>query len=59
MHPTQADMAKPWYQRYWVKSQVWIAVFSYVGNYFWTHYFFKVLGAAYTMKAHRLNNVGC
>jgi cycloeucalenol cycloisomerase len=34
---------------------VWIAVFSYIGNYFWTHYFFKLLGAAYTMPAWKLN----
>ena len=40
------------------QANVWIAVFGYVGNYFWTHYFFKVLGASYTMKSHRLNNVG-
>ncbi len=34
---------------------MWIAVFSYIGNYFWTHYFFKLLGAAYTMPAWKLN----
>ena len=25
-----------------------MAIFSYVGNYFYTHYFYKVLGAAYS-----------
>ena len=39
------------------QANVWIAVFGYVGNYFWTHYFFKLLGASYTMKSHRLNDV--
>ncbi len=37
---------------------MWIAVFSYIGNYFWTHYFFKLLGAAYTMPSPKLNDVG-
>ncbi len=37
--------------------QVWIAIFSFVGNYFWTHYFFQLLGAAYTFPSWRLNDV--
>ena len=41
-----------------MQANVWIAVFGYVGNYFWTHYFFELLGASYTMKSHRLNKVG-
>jgi len=54
---TKADRAKPWHQKYWVKANLWMAGFGYVGNYFWTHYFFKVLGASYTMKSHRLNGI--
>ena len=38
-------------------AQVWIAIFSFVGNYFWTHYFFQLLGAAYTFPSWRLNDV--
>uniref|UniRef100_A0A7S0RLV3 Cycloeucalenol cycloisomerase n=1 Tax=Chlamydomonas leiostraca TaxID=1034604 RepID=A0A7S0RLV3_9CHLO len=53
----KADASKPWHQKYWVKANIWIAVFSYVGNYFWTHYFFKVLGAAYTFESFRLNDI--
>ncbi|GAX76555.1 hypothetical protein CEUSTIGMA_g4001.t1 [Chlamydomonas eustigma] len=34
-----------------------MAGFGYVGNYFWTHYFFQVLGASYTMESHRLNGI--
>jgi len=30
---------------------------SFVGNYFWTHYFYHVLGAYYTMETYRLNDV--
>lgn len=45
------------WKRYFVKANVWIAIISYVGNYFWTHYFYKLLGASYTFPAHRLNDV--
>jgi cycloeucalenol cycloisomerase len=44
--------------RYWVKANVWIAIFSFVGNYFWTHYFYHVLGAAYSFPVEfNLNGV--
>ncbi|KAI8543952.1 hypothetical protein RHMOL_Rhmol08G0257400 [Rhododendron molle] len=39
------------------KASLWIIIFSYVGNYFWTHYFFTVLGASYTFPSWRMNNV--
>lgn len=42
---------------YWVKANLWIIIFSYVGNYFWTHYFFTVLGASYTFPSWKMNNV--
>jgi cycloeucalenol cycloisomerase len=48
----------PLSQRYWVKANIWTAIFSYVGNYFWTHYFYQVLGAAYTFPVDiQLNEV--
>ena len=50
-----AERDKPLAQRYWVKANVWIAVFSFIGNYFWTHYFYRLLGASYTFPAHQLN----
>jgi cycloeucalenol cycloisomerase len=31
-----------------VQANVWIWLFGFVGNYFWTHYFYKVLGASYS-----------
>ena len=40
-----------------LQANVWIIIFSYVGNYFWTHYFFTVLGASYTFPSWRMNNV--
>ena len=45
--PFEADRDVPFAKRYFVVSNVWIAIFSYVGNYFWTHYFYVVLGASY------------
>lgn len=57
LFPGDADRGKPIRERYWLKAQIWLAVFGFIGNYFWTHYFFKLLGADYTMPSHRLNNV--
>ena len=51
------DAKRPWYERYSFKANLWLAVYSFIGNYWYTHYFYSVLKAAYTMPAHRLNNV--
>ena len=40
-----------------MQANVWIAIFSYIGNYFWTHYFYKLLGASYTFPSWDLNEV--
>ncbi|XP_010912832.3 cycloeucalenol cycloisomerase isoform X1 [Elaeis guineensis] len=53
----EADRGKCCKDRYWVKANLWIIIFSYVGNYFWTHYFFTVLGASYTFPSWKMNNV--
>ncbi|XP_078447442.1 cyclopropyl isomerase [Wolffia australiana] len=53
----KADKGKLIKDRYWVKANLWIMIFSYVGNYFWTHYFFKVLGASYTFPSWKMNDV--
>ncbi len=56
--PFEADARVPFHQRYFVVSNVWIAVLSFVGNYFWTHYFYTVLGARYSFPvALQLNGV--
>jgi cycloeucalenol cycloisomerase len=47
----------PWYDTYWAKANAWIAVFSFIGNHFWTHYFYTLLRATYSLSAHRLNFV--
>jgi len=51
------DAQRPWWQRYATKANLWIATYSFIGNYWYTHYFYSVLKAQYTMPAHRLNNV--
>ena len=57
LYPGEADKLLPLRKRFWVKATVWISIFSHIGNYFWTHYFFELLGAEYTFKAHRMNGV--
>jgi cycloeucalenol cycloisomerase len=49
--------AKPLREAYIFKANLWIAVFSFIGNYWYTHYFYGVLNARYTFDAHRLNDV--
>ncbi|KAJ1261454.1 hypothetical protein BS78_09G030600 [Paspalum vaginatum] len=53
----EADSIRNVKDRYWAKANLWIVIFSYVGNYFLTHYFFTVLGASYTFPSWRMNNV--
>lgn len=55
--PAESERGVPLRERYWVKANVWIAIFSFVGNYFWTHYFFALLGAAYTFPSWTLNRI--
>jgi cycloeucalenol cycloisomerase len=57
-HLSSPDAQRPFYERYSLKANVWIAFYSFIGNYWYTHYFYSVLHAAYTMPSiHRLNNV--
>ncbi|KAI2488676.1 hypothetical protein MHU86_25730 [Fragilaria crotonensis] len=51
------DQHRPLWERYSTKANLWIAVYSFIGNYWYTHYFYSVLKAEYTMPATRLNNV--
>lgn len=43
--------------RHGVRAQLWIAIFGFIGNYWYTHYFYCVLRAKYTVPAWRLNDV--
>lgn len=38
----------PIFERFIVKANIFIAVVGYIGNHFYTHYFYNVLGAHYT-----------
>jgi cycloeucalenol cycloisomerase len=51
------DTHRPLVERYSFKANLWLAIYSFIGNYWYTHYFYSVLKAKYTMPAHRLNNV--
>eukprot|EP00527_Entomoneis_sp_CCMP2396_P003752 CAMPEP_0198139418 /NCGR_PEP_ID=MMETSP1443-20131203/2715_1 /TAXON_ID=186043 /ORGANISM="Entomoneis sp., Strain CCMP2396" /LENGTH=319 /DNA_ID=CAMNT_0043801535 /DNA_START=149 /DNA_END=1108 /DNA_ORIENTATION=- len=51
------DADRPLLERYSSKANVWIAIYSLIGNYWYTHYFYSVLKAKYTMPSHRFNNV--
>ena len=57
MFPLQGDVRRPLRDWYILKANVWIAIFSFIGNYWYTHYFYVVLRANYTFDAHRLNDV--
>lgn len=57
LFPFAAEKNLPLNLRYSFKANVWIAIFSFIGNYWYTHYFYSVLKAQYTMPSHRLNNV--
>jgi cycloeucalenol cycloisomerase len=57
LFPAATDAGKPYAQRFWVKAAVWISIFSFYGNYFWTHYFYTVLGASYLFDSYMFNNV--
>ena len=51
------DAHRPLLERYSTKANVWIAIYSFIGNYWYTQYFYSVLKASYSMPSTRLNNV--
>jgi len=57
LYPLPSERCLPLYLRYSFKANLWIAIFSFIGNYWYTHYFYSVLKARYTFPAHRLNDV--
>lgn len=57
LFPMPSEKNLPLTMRYSFKANVWIAIFSFIGNYWYTHYFYSVLTAKYTFPAHRLNDV--
>mmetsp|Transcript_26971 Transcript_26971/g.46495 ORF Transcript_26971/g.46495 Transcript_26971/m.46495 type:complete len:279 (+) Transcript_26971:62-898(+) len=57
LFPGQPDKMLPLKDRYVIKANLWIIIMSFIGNYFWTHYFYNLLGATYTFPAWRINDV--
>ncbi|KAA8496932.1 Cycloeucalenol cycloisomerase [Porphyridium purpureum] len=53
----EPDASRAWTERFWVKAFAWNAVFGFIGNYMWTHYFYTLLGARYTFDSYWLNGV--
>ena len=47
----------PLARRFCLKATVWVAIFSFIGNWWYTHYFYSVLGAHYTMTSWDANGV--
>ena len=45
--PLPAEKCLPLYCRYSVKANVWLAIFSFIGNYWYTHYFYAVLQVSF------------
>ena len=41
--PSAQESEIPWRERYITKANVWVAIFSFIGNYWYTHYFYRVL----------------
>jgi len=44
----ETPLGRRWYQTYWFKMNLWIYVFAFAGTYFFTEYFFDVLGMVYS-----------
>mmetsp|Transcript_4103 Transcript_4103/g.6355 ORF Transcript_4103/g.6355 Transcript_4103/m.6355 type:complete len:302 (-) Transcript_4103:81-986(-) len=57
LYPFPAEANLPLCSRYSFKANVWIAIFSFIGNYWYTHYFYSVLKAKYSFSSWRLNDV--
>jgi cycloeucalenol cycloisomerase len=52
-----ADQDVSLLSRHAFKTNLWLAIFGFVGNYWYTHYFYSVLKAHYTMPSWDLNGV--
>ncbi|MES1921447.1 hypothetical protein MHBO_002978 [Bonamia ostreae] len=46
-----------WHQKYSTKANCFFFILAWISNYFWTNYFYSVLGVSYTFPAWRFNDV--
>jgi len=44
----ETPLGRKWYQTYWFKMNLWIFIFTFIATYFFTEYFFDVLGMVYS-----------
>ncbi|KAL3811449.1 hypothetical protein ACHAXA_007604 [Cyclostephanos tholiformis] len=57
IHIVNPDIRRPYHRRYSTRANLYLLTYSFIGNYWYTHYFYSVLRAKYTMPSHRLNDV--
>ena len=51
----EKPIGRRWYQAYWFKANLYIAIFNLAANYFGSEYFFDVLGMVYDYPMIKLN----
>ena len=51
----ERPIGRRWYQTYWFKANLYIAIFNFAANYFGSEYFFDVLGMVYEYPMIELN----
>jgi hypothetical protein len=51
----EAPLGRRWYQTYWFKANLYIAIFNFAANYFGSEYFFDILGMVYDYPMIELN----
>ena len=51
----ERPLGRRWYQTYWFKANLYIAIFNFAANYFGTEYFFDILGMVYDYPMIDLN----
>ena len=55
--PDSTAVSSSFLERYPFKATLWLGIYSHIGNYWYTHYFYTVLKASYSMPSFRLNDV--
>lgn len=51
----ESPLGRRWYQAYWFKANLYIAIFNFAANYFGSEYFFDFLGMVYDYPMIELN----
>ena len=51
----ERPIGRRWFQTYWFKANLYIAIFNFAANYFGSEYFFDILGMVYDYPMIELN----